>query len=62
MAYGETDDFGYHVARDPVSVPDLHATCLHLLGLDHEQLTFTHNGRDERLTGTDGEVIRGILG
>ncbi len=59
--YGETDDFSYNVARDPVHVHDLNATLLHLLGLDHTRLTFRSQGRDFRLTDVHGEVIKGIL-
>ena len=59
--YGATDEFGYAAAENPVSVPDLHATCLHLLGLDHERLTFHHRGRDMRLTDVSGNVIKDIL-
>jgi hypothetical protein len=59
--YGETDDFSYNVARDPVHVHDLNATLLHLLGLDHTRLTFRSQGRDFRLTDVHGEVVRGIL-
>ncbi|MBY0456179.1 MAG: DUF1501 domain-containing protein, partial [Gemmataceae bacterium] len=54
---GETDEFGLHALRDRVSVNDFHATLLHLLGLDHEKLTFRHSGRDERLTDVAGEVV-----
>jgi hypothetical protein len=54
---GATDDFGYRAAADPHSINDLHATILHLLGLDHTQLTFFHNGRMHRLTDVAGEVI-----
>jgi hypothetical protein len=54
---GATDDFGYRAAVDPHSINDLHATILHLLGLDHTQLTFFHNGRMHRLTDVAGEVI-----
>ncbi|MAV38588.1 MAG: sulfatase, partial [Planctomycetaceae bacterium] len=61
MRNGKTDDFGYYVAQDKVSIPDLHATILHLLGLDHERLTFRHAGRDFRLTDVEGEVVREIL-
>jgi len=60
-AHGSTDDFGLRAAEDPVHVNDLHATILHLLGLDHERLTFRHNGRDERLTNVAGLVVKGIL-
>ena len=61
MTYGRTDDFGYYVAKDKVTMPDFHATTLHLLGLDHEQLTFRHAGRDFRLTDVDGRVIDEVL-
>ena len=61
MKYGETDEFGYYVAKNKVSIPDLHATILHLLGLDHQRLTFRHAGRDFRLTDVEGEVVREIL-
>ena len=61
QAIGATDDFGYKPVEDPYSVHDLHATILHLLGLDHEQLTFRHNGRDFRLTDVSGEVIEEAL-
>ncbi|CAL1516743.1 DUF1501 domain-containing protein [Chitinophaga sp. MM2321] len=59
--YGETDEFGYNITRDPVHVHDFHATVLHLLGLDHERLTFRHQGRRYRLTDVGGNVIRGIM-
>jgi hypothetical protein len=57
---GATDDFGYRATVDPHSINDLHATILHLLGLDHTQLTFFHNGRMHRLTDVAGEVIQQI--
>ncbi len=60
--HGATDALGLRAVTDRVHVHDLHATILHLLGLDHTRLTFTHNGRDDRLTDTKGEVIRSILG
>ena len=59
--YGETDEFSYNVARDPVHVHDLNATLLHLLGIDHTRLTFRFQGRDYRLTDVHGEVVKGIL-
>lgn len=59
--YGETDDFSYNVVKDPVSTHDLHATILHLLGIDHERLTFRSQGRDFRLTDVHGDVIDGLL-
>ncbi len=61
VSYGATDDIGHKAAVDPVSVHDLHATLLHLLGIDHERLTYLHNGREHRLTDVAGEVIRPIL-
>jgi hypothetical protein len=59
--YGESDDHGIRVGRNGVHVNDFHATILHLLGFDHERLTFRHSGRDFRLTDVAGEVVRGIL-
>lgn len=59
--HGATDEFGYHAVENKVSVPDLHATILHLLGLDHKKLTFRFMGRDMRLTDVSGEVIKLIL-
>lgn len=61
MAYGESDAIGWKVDRDPVSWHDLHATVLHLFGIDHEQLTYYHNGIYRRLTNVHGEVISGVL-
>jgi hypothetical protein len=61
MTYGETDEFGFKATTDKVHVHDLHATMLHLLGLDHERLTFRHAGRDFRLTDVYGRVVREIL-
>jgi uncharacterized protein (DUF1501 family) len=57
---GATDDFGYQ-ALSPTTIYDLHATMLHLLGLNHERLSFYHNGIERRLTDVHGEVIRGVL-
>lgn len=59
--YGTTDEVGYFVGENKVTIPDFHATILHLLGIDHEKLTFYHNGIDRRLTNVEGEVIKGIL-
>jgi hypothetical protein len=59
--YGETDEFGYNIVKDPVSVNDFHATVLHLMGLDHERLTFKHLGRRYRLTDVAGRVINPLL-
>ena len=61
VSYGETDEIGLRAAVDRVSVNDFHATILHLLGLDHQQLTYTYNGRRFRLTDVAGEVIRPIV-
>ncbi|MBX3731234.1 MAG: DUF1501 domain-containing protein [Verrucomicrobiae bacterium] len=61
MTYGESDELGFSVARDKVSVHDLQATMLHLLGFNHERLTFRFQGRDYRLTDVEGEVVQGIL-
>ena len=60
-SYGELDEIGYRAAVDRVSVHDLHATMLHLLGIDHENLTFFHNSRSYRLTDVAGEVLHKIL-
>jgi uncharacterized protein (DUF1501 family) len=62
LSYGQTDEFGYNVVQDGVHVHDLQATILHLFGLDHERLTFKHQGRRFRLTDVHGTVIRSILG
>jgi hypothetical protein len=59
--YGETDEFGYNIIKDPVHVNDFHATVLHQLGLDHEQLTYKHLGRRYRLTDVAGKVVSGII-
>jgi hypothetical protein len=59
--YGRTDEYCYNIEENPVSVHDLHATLLHLLGVDHERLTFRHMGRDFRLTDVSGNVIRELL-
>ncbi len=59
--HGATDDFGFRAVRDRVHVHDLHATILHLLGIDHEQLTFRYSGRDFRLTDVHGRVVHDIL-
>ena len=61
ITYGETDEFGYNIAKDPVHVNDFHATALHLLGLDHEKLIFKHLGRRYRLTDVGGRVVKPIL-
>ncbi len=59
--HGESDDHGIRVARNGVHVHDFHATLLHLMGLDHERLTYRHTGRDFRLTDVAGEIVRGVL-
>ena len=59
--YGETDEFGYNIVKDPVSVHDFHATIQHLMGINHEQLTYKHLGRRYRLTDVAGQVVPGIL-
>jgi hypothetical protein len=61
QAVGATDEFGLRAVKDRISVNDFHATILHLLGLDHEQLTFRHNSRDERLTDVAGRVVEQVL-
>ena len=61
FTFGETDDYGYNIAQDPVSVHNLHATILHLLGIDHERLTYKFQGRHYRLTDVHGEVVKEIL-
>jgi hypothetical protein len=61
LSYGETDDFSYNVAKDPVHVHDLHATLLHCLGIDHTRLTFKFQGRYHRLTDVHGNVVKGLL-
>jgi uncharacterized protein (DUF1501 family) len=61
QTFGATDDLGFHVAKDPVHVYDLQASILHLLGFDHEKLTFRLAGRDFRLTDVHGRVVKGLL-
>ena len=61
LAYGRSDDFGIKVAEHPVHVHDLHATILHLLGIDHERLTYRYAGRDFRLTDVHGRVVKDIF-
>ncbi len=61
LAYGATDEFGWHAVENPVHVHDLHATILHQLGLDHEKLTYRYAGRDYRLTDVYGNVVKEIL-
>ncbi len=59
--YGATDDYGYHAVENKVEVHDLHATMLHLLGMDHKKLTYRFSGRDMRLTDVHGEIVTAIL-
>ena len=61
VTYGKTDELGFNIAENPVHTHDLNATVLHLLGLDHERLTFRYQGRDYRLTDVHGERVRGVL-
>src|SRR5262249_8981670 len=61
-SYGETDDYRYNIVRDPVSVHDLHATILHVLGIDHDNFTYKFQGLDARLTGAEpAQVVKAIL-
>ena len=60
-SYGETDEFGYNIIENPVHVNDFHATILHLMGLDHEQLTYKHLGRRYRLSDVGGKVVQGLI-
>lgn len=61
MKYGATDEFGFQATHNPVHLHDLHATILHLMGLDHERLTYFHQGRQESLTDVGGKVVTPIL-
>ena len=61
ITWGETDDFSYNIVKDPVHVHDLNATILHLMGVDHEQLTYRYQGRDFRLTDVHGRIVDGLL-
>jgi uncharacterized protein (DUF1501 family) len=61
ISYGKTDDYSYNVVENPVDVHDLHATMLHLMGLDHKQLIYRHQGRDYRLTDVKGRVVGDLL-
>ena len=61
LTLGETDDYCYNIVRDPVHVHDLNATILHLMGVDHEQLTYKYQGRDFRLTDIHGELVKSVL-
>jgi arylsulfatase A-like enzyme len=61
ITHGATDELGYEAVENPVHIHDWHATILHLLGLDHEKLTYRHAGRDFRLTDVKGRVIHDII-
>ena len=61
LSCGATDELGFHAVENPVHVHDLHATILHLMGIDHEQLTYHFSGRDFRLTDVHGNVVFDIL-
>jgi arylsulfatase A-like enzyme len=61
MTYGSTDEFGFAAVENKVHVHDLHATILHLMGLDHEKLTFRYSGRDFRLTDVHGRVVHELF-
>ena len=61
MTYGETDEFGYNIVKDPMHVHDLQATLLHQLGVDHTKLTYKYQGRRFRLTDVSGNVMHSIL-
>jgi uncharacterized protein (DUF1501 family) len=61
FSYGATDEFGYKAVENVATIYDLHATILHLLGLNHERLTFYHNGTERRLTDVHGQVLREVL-
>ena len=62
ISYGETDPFGYNIVHNPVHVHDFHATIMHLLGIDHERLTYRFQGRDYRLTDVHGHVVKEVIG
>jgi hypothetical protein len=61
VTIGATDELGFNVVEDPIHVHDLHATILHLLGINHERLTFRYQGRDFRLTDVHGHVVKDLL-
>jgi hypothetical protein len=61
VTIGETDDFSYNIASDPVEVHDLHATMLHCLGVDHTRLTYKFQGRHFRLTDVSGHIVNAAL-
>jgi hypothetical protein len=61
ITYGETDEFGYNIIKNPVHINDFHATIMHNMGLDHEQLIYKYQGRRFRLTDVAGDVVKDIL-
>jgi len=61
ISYGQTDDYCYNIIEKPMHVHDLHATLLHLMGIEHERLTYRYQGRDFRLTDVHGHIVRDIL-
>jgi hypothetical protein len=61
-AFGETDEFGWNIVRDPVHVHDMQATIMRLCGVNHEALTYRYQGRQFRLTDVEGKVVKGLLG
>jgi uncharacterized protein (DUF1501 family) len=61
LVHGATDEYGYRAVENIVTIHDLHATILRLMGLDHERLTFRHGGRDYRLTDVEGNVVRELI-
>jgi len=61
FTFGQTDDYCYNVAENPVHIHDLNATILHTMGLNHEKLTYRFQGRDFRLTDIHGEVVKGVF-
>jgi arylsulfatase A-like enzyme len=61
IVYGETDEFGYNIVKNPVHVHDFHATVLNLMGLDHEKLVYKHLGRRYRLTDVAGKVVKDLI-
>ncbi len=61
ITYGSTEEIAFNIASNPVHTHDLNATLMHLMGIDHERLTFRYQGRDYRLTDVEGHVVKGIL-
>jgi hypothetical protein len=61
VSHGETDEYGYNIVNNGVHVHDLHATMMHLLGVDHERLTFKYQGRHFRLTDVHGKLVKPVL-